>query len=155
MKTWADQSNGSGPAHLPASRVFQLQREPVRRLRARAALNVRSQVVVCVCASQKDEETAQGCDIAWLRQPSFYNPQAMRSRIMYIESKAEGLNGPARIGRSLSTGLDARSPTKADRSEASRAAASKRTTTTLKAARSIGFRVHVVMDWAVCTTRVR
>jgi hypothetical protein len=23
----------------------------------------------------------------------------MRSRIMYIESKAEGLNGPARIGR--------------------------------------------------------
>ena len=30
---------------------------------------------------------------------SFYNPYAMRSRIMYIESKAEGLNGPARIGR--------------------------------------------------------
>ena len=30
---------------------------------------------------------------------SFYNPLAMRSRIMYIESKAEGLNGPARIGR--------------------------------------------------------
>jgi len=30
---------------------------------------------------------------------SFYNSQAMRSRIMYIESKAAGLNGPARIGR--------------------------------------------------------
>ena len=29
----------------------------------------------------------------------FYNPCAMRSRIMYIESKADGLNGPARIGR--------------------------------------------------------
>jgi hypothetical protein len=37
--------------------------------------------------------------MASFRQPSFYNPQAMRSRIMYIESKAEGLNGPARIGR--------------------------------------------------------
>jgi hypothetical protein len=31
--------------------------------------------------------------------PSLYNPYAMRSRIMYVESKAEGLNGPARIGR--------------------------------------------------------
>lgn len=29
---------------------------------------------------------------------SFYNP-ARRTRIIYIESKAEGLNGPARIGR--------------------------------------------------------
>jgi len=29
----------------------------------------------------------------------FYNPYAMRSRIMYIESKTEGLSGPARIGR--------------------------------------------------------
>jgi hypothetical protein len=28
-----------------------------------------------------------------------YNRQAMRSRIMYIESKTEGLSGPARIGR--------------------------------------------------------
>jgi hypothetical protein len=77
-----------------------------------------------------------------------------RTRIMYIESKAEGLNGPARIGRVTfnRTGRTL-SLTKVNRSIGYRA--SKPTIARPEAGRSTGFQAPAVMGWTVFTGKVR
>lgn len=61
--------------------------------------------VVCHCSCHLDAETAstrvEGGDepAAGTRSIPKLRTSRSRTRIMYIESKADGLNGPARIGR--------------------------------------------------------
>lgn len=79
----------------------------------------------------------------------------MRSRTMYIESKAEGLNGPARIGRVTFNRTGRTLFYKGQSFQSLKGRGSKPTTTKLRPARSIGSQVRVVMDWTVSTVRVR
>ena len=75
----------------------------------------------------------------------------MRSRIVYIESKGEGLSGPARIGRVPFNRTGRTLYTETNRFRAPKGAASKPTIATPKPGRGIGFQVHVVMDWTLTT----
>jgi len=80
----------------------------------------------------------------------------MRSRIMYIESKAEGLSGPARIGRVTFNRTGRTLSYKGQSFQSLKGQGFKANFfAKLKLGSSTGFRAHVVMDWTVSMARVR
>jgi hypothetical protein len=78
-----------------------------------------------------------------------------RTRIMYIESKAESLNGPARIGRVTFNKTGRTLYYKGQSFQSLKGHGFKATTAKLRPGKSTGFQVRVVMDWTVSTGGVR